>query len=247
MAIWTQEPGWPSSLHNPAKPLMSLTQRPQADDMRRPPPEADEQSGPATLAHDSSLMACGRCGKVHRWDPLRPGAVARCVRCDAVLGRGHRLGLEGLVALNLTALVVFVLANVTEIITLRLRGTELIATVPMAILAAWDEGEPLVAVVAAFSGLVAPGLFIVLRLYILVPVLAGRMAPGFALCLRMLHQVSRWNTVEVLTVAALLSLVRIASLAQASAGPALFALGALALLLAAIDSAGLRHVWGRVP
>ena len=194
-----------------------------------------------------SLMICERCGKVHRWQLLRPGSVARCVQCDAVLGRGHRLGLQALLALNVTAMVVFLIANFTEIITLRLRGTELTTTFPMAILASWDEGEPVVAVVAAVSGLLAPALFIGLRLYVMAPLLLGRVAPGFALCLRLLHHVSRWNTVEVLTVAALLSLVRIAALAQASAGPALFALGALALLLAAIETAGLRHLWWHVP
>jgi uncharacterized paraquat-inducible protein A len=57
--------------------------------------------------------------------------------------------------------------------------------------------------------------------------------------------VSRWNTVEVLTVAALLALVRIAALAQASAGPGLLALAALAVLLAALETAGLRHLWWR--
>ena len=192
-------------------------------------------------------MVCERCGKVHRWELLTPNAVARCVRCDAVLGRGHRLGLQALLALNVTALVVFLIANFTEIITLRLHGTELTATFPMAISASWDEGEPAVAVIAAITGLLAPALFIGLRLYILAPLVAGKVVPGFTFCLRALHQVSRWNTVEVLTVAALLSLVRIAELAQASAGPALFALGALALLLAAIETAGLRHLWWHVP
>jgi uncharacterized paraquat-inducible protein A len=51
--------------------------------------------------------------------------------------------------------------------------------------------------------------------------------------------------VEVLTVAALLALVRIAALAQASAGPGLLALAALAVLLAALETAGLRHLWWR--
>ena len=46
--------------------------------------------------------------------------------------------------------------------------------------------------------------------------------------------------------AALLSLVRIAALAQATAGPGLLALAALALLLAALESAGLHHLWWRV-
>ena len=53
----------------------------------------------------------------------------------------------------------------------------------------------------------------------------------------------RWNTVAVLAVGALLSLVRIADLAQASVGPGLIAIGILGILLAAIESAGLHHLW----
>ena len=54
---------------------------------------------------------------------------------------------------------------------------------------------------------------------------------------------SRWNMVEVLTVAALVSVVRIGHLAQADAGPGVLAFAALALILAALESAGVRHLW----
>jgi len=195
---------------------------------------------------EPSLVVCERCGQAHRWVRLSPSGIAKCSRCDAVLERGHRIQVHSLLALTLAALIVFVIANSTDIIAIRLNGSELTTTFPMAIAATWREGEHVVALVAAVSALAAPALFIGLRLYLLLPLAAGRVPAGFALCLRVLFEASRWNTVEVLTVGALLSLVRIAALAQASAGPALFALGALALLLAAIDSAGLRHLWRHV-
>ena len=194
-----------------------------------------------------SLVVCERCGLAHRWVRLGPRAVARCTRCTAVLARGHRLGPQPMLALTLAALLVFLIANGAEIITIRLAGTERQTTLPMAIAAAWHGGEHGVAALTALTALLAPALFIGLRLYLLLPLSLGRMPAGFAACLRLAHQASRWNTVEVLTIAALLSLVRIAALAQASPGPALFAFGALALLLAAIESAGLRHLGWQGP
>lgn len=193
------------------------------------------------------LAVCDRCGEVHRWHALTPNTVAHCSRCEAVLGRGHRVGVQALLALTVGAALVFLIANLAEIMTIRLRGTEVATTFPGAIRLTWEEGAPFVAAIAAGTAIVAPALFIGLRLYVLVGLALGRIPPGFDICLRVLHQVSRWNTVEVLTVAALLSLVRIASLAEASAGPALFAFGVLALLLAAIDSAGLKHLWWHEP
>ena len=191
----------------------------------------------------SNLVVCEHCGLAHRWVRLAPRAVARCSRCNGVLGRGHRMDVQSLLALTLAALLVFLIAHGSPVVTIRLGGAEARTTFPMAILAAWDAGEHGVALLSAVSAVLAPALFIGIRLYLLLPLALGRVPAGLAVCLRLLHHVSRWNTVEVLTVAALLSLVRIAALAQASAGPGLLALAALALLLAALESAGLHHLW----
>ena len=52
--------------------------------------------------------------------------------------------------------------------------------------------------------------------------------------------------VEVFTVGVLLSLVRLAALADATPRAGLFALGAVTVLFAAIESAGLKHLWWHV-
>lgn len=194
-----------------------------------------------------TLVICERCGKLHRWPSLSSRAVARCTQCEAVLGRGHLVSVETLLALTLAALFVLLAAHLTDVASIRLRGPAQVATFPMAIAATWREGERLVAVLSAFTAIVAPALFIALRLYVLLPLVAGRTPPGFRTCMRWLHHVSRWNMVEVLTVAAVVSIVRLTDLAQAEPGPALYALGLLALLLAAIESAGLKHLWRELP
>ena len=194
-----------------------------------------------------TLVICERCAKLHRWPSLNSRAVARCTQCEAVLGRGHLVSVESLLAFTLAALFVLLAAHLTDVASIRLRGPAQVATFPMAIAATWREGERLVAVLSAFTAIVAPALFIALRLYVLLPLAAGRVPPGFRACMRWLHRVSRWNMVEVLTVAAVVSIVRLAHLAQAEPGPALYALGLLALLLAAIESAGVKHLWRELP
>jgi paraquat-inducible protein A len=195
---------------------------------------------------EGALVVCERCGKPHRWAVLALGSTAKCVRCGAVLGRGHRLGMQTVLALTLAALVVFLIAIASNVISIRLSGGVVSTTLPAAVVMAWREGRPLVAVTAGVTALLAPALFIALRLYVLLPLAAGRVPPGFRLCVRVLRWVGRWNMIEVMTVAALLSLVRLAALAQAEPGPALYALGALTWRFAAIESAGLRHLWWHV-
>ena len=141
----------------------------------------------------------------------------------------------------------FAIGITSDVLTLSLRGIARAATLPEAIAATWNEGQQIIAVVAAVTALVAPALFIALRLYVLVPLAAGRVPRGFALCVRALHHADRWNMVEVFTIGVLLSLVRLASLADATPGPGLFALGAVTLLFAAIESAGTKHLWWSVP
>jgi paraquat-inducible protein A len=194
----------------------------------------------------NALVVCEQCGLAHRWRPLEPGLVARCVRCEAILGRGHRFHLPTVLALTLTAAVVFCIGISTDVLSLHLRGASKSATLPQAIAATWSEGQEIIATIAAITALLAPALFIALRLYILVPLAAGRVPRGFAICVRALHHAGRWSMVEVFTIGVLLSLVRLAGLADAAPGPGLFALGAVTLLFAAIESAGTKHLWWQV-
>jgi paraquat-inducible protein A len=195
---------------------------------------------------EDSLVVCEECGLAHRWRRVGDGSVARCVRCDAVLGRGHRLSIGSVLALTVAAAAAYLVAINASLLSLSLRGGSESATLPAAIGLAWQGGQEIVAVVAALTALVAPAAFIVLRLYVLFPLAVGRKPPGFAACVRLLHQAGRWNMVEVFTVGVLLSLVRLSGLADASPGPGLFALGALTLLFASIESCGLKHLWWHV-
>ncbi len=192
---------------------------------------------------EDSLIVCEECGLAHRWRRVARGETARCSRCEAVLGRPHRLSIDAVLALTVAAGTAWLVAINTPLLSLSLRGGSETTTLPAAILAAWQGGTPIVAVVAGTTALLAPAAFIALRLYVLVPLWLGRKAPGFAWCVRALHQAGRWNMVEVFTIGVLLSLVRLSGLADASPGPGLFALGAVTLLFAAIESAGLKHLW----
>jgi len=192
-------------------------------------------------------VVCEECGQPHRWRALEAGSLARCVRCEAIIGRGHRLPITGILALTITAGVAFVIGISTQVMSLSLRGSFEGSTLPQAIAATWNDGQEIVAVVAALTALVAPALFIALRLYVLVPLASGRKPHGFAFCVRLLHHVGHWNLVQVFTIGVLLSLVRLANMADAGPGPGLFALGAVTFLFAAIESAGLKHLWWQLP
>lgn len=195
---------------------------------------------------EDSLVVCDQCGQTHRWKPLTPEKLARCSRCDAILGRGHRLPIESVLALVVTAAVAYAISLFGDVLTLELRGAGQSSNLPEAIAAAWRDGQEVIAVVTALTALVAPTLFIGLRLYLLVPLAMGVKPAGFAFAVRALHLASRWNMVEVFLIGALLSLVRLVGLADAAPGLGLYALVVVAFLFAAIEQAGVRHLWWQV-
>ena len=78
-------------------------------------------------------------------------------------------------------------------------------------LIAWNEGQHLVAVAVATTAIVAPALFIALRLYVLVPLARGRSRPVSRSACACCTMPARWNMLEVFTIGALLSLVRLAA------------------------------------
>jgi paraquat-inducible protein A len=190
-----------------------------------------------------AIVVCEQCDAAHRWRSLASHEVAHCSRCGAVLGRGHRIGVEALLALTLAAAVVFLIANLSSIATIHLQGRHLDTTLHEAIAATWQKGARLVAVTAALTAIVAPAVLISLRLYLLVPLHFRRTPKYFGACMRLMHEISRWNMVEVLMVAAIVSIVRMAALAQAAPGPGMWAHGTMSLLLAALETGGLRHLW----
>jgi paraquat-inducible protein A len=195
---------------------------------------------------EGSLVVCEQCGLPHRWQPPSGASIARCTRCEAVLGRAHRLSMDSVLALTVAAGAAYLVAVNAPLLSLSLRGGAETATLWQAIALAWENGEQLVAILAAITALLAPAAFIGLRLYVLFPLSVGTKPPGFAWCVRALHQAGRWNMIEVFTIGVLLSLVRLSALAEAAPGLGLFALGAMTVLFAAIESAGLKHLWWHV-
>ena len=191
------------------------------------------------------LVTCEECDAVYRRRSLLAGDIARCARCGSTLGRGHLLAIDGQLALSSGALVVFVLANVSDIVALNLRGVHSEVTLWESIWSTWLSGQEVVALLAGATAFAFPLAVILLRLYVLTPLAAGRRARGFVPAMRALRWVTRWSMVEVFLFGTLVAIVKIAGLASVVPGVGIFSFGVLTLLLAANQAAGLHGIWQR--
>jgi paraquat-inducible protein A len=190
-------------------------------------------------------LVCEECDAVYPGRAVASDALLRCRRCGATLARGHALPLDGQLALTVGALVVFLIGSLSQIVTLELKGIRSVATLLEATQLTWESGGHLVALLSGATAFAFPLLVIVLRLWVLVPMMLGWPVPALAPVMRLLRWVLRWSMVEVFMLGVLIAVVRSAGVTNVVLGPGIFAYTALTVLLTAIHAAGLQALWAR--
>jgi len=196
---------------------------------------------------DVSLVACRRCDLVQRIPSLAPGDSARCPRCDEELWRRREDSLNRTLALATAAAVLFVVANAVPMLGLTVVGREASTTVLGGAQHLWDDGHATVAALVLFTAVVAPALQIVFTLAIVFGALHETTPRWAQIFLRHQHLTRTWSMIEVMMLGVLVALVKIADYATVIPGLALFTLGALIFVLAAMQvSLDRREVWDRI-
>jgi len=193
------------------------------------------------------LIACPDCDLLQRLPDLSPGASARCPRCDRELWRRREDSLNRTLALALAAAVLYVLANAVPMLGLSAVGRQASTTVLGGVQQLWGNGQQVVAVLVLFAAVVAPALQIAFLLLIALGV-QHEPSPRWVGELLRHHPTTRtWSMIEVMLLGVLVALIKIADYATVVPGVALFGLGGLVFLLAAMQASfDPREVWNRV-
>ncbi|MFZ0887435.1 MAG: paraquat-inducible protein A [Candidatus Binataceae bacterium] len=196
---------------------------------------------------DPALIACLDCDLLQRLPDLRPGASARCPRCDKELWRHREDSLNRTLALTLAAAVLYVVANSVPMLGLTIVGREASTTVLGGAQHLWENGQEIVAVLVAFTAVIAPALQIGLMLAIVLGAHRERPSRWVGTLLRHHPTTAIWSMIEVMMLGVLVALVKIADYATVIPGVALFVLWVLVFLLAAIQASfDPREVWERI-
>ncbi|WP_049623249.1 paraquat-inducible protein A [Frateuria defendens] len=193
----------------------------------------------------SPMLICEHCDTVHRRRPLARGEVARCLRCGAVLERHQRFGVDGLLALVLAAMIVFVLANAWPIVTLGLNGQQVAARLWGVILTMWHDHSQVVAVLAAATLFFFPICKLLLLGWVLLCIRLGRIGEGFRRAMVLLHYVAPWTMSEVFVLGALVSIVKAHLYFDVTAEPGIYAYAALMVFITLFSGVDLHQLWDR--
>jgi paraquat-inducible protein A len=196
-----------------------------------------------------ALTLCPECDLLQQSPPLPAGGSAHCRRCGHVLHRDRPNSVDRTLALTVTGLVLFAIANAFPFLSFEMQGqvTETTLMTGVHDLAAQGKGE--VAAVVFFTSVLAPGLQLVLLLMVLLPLkLGGRLPPGFPTLFRWFKSLVPWGMMDVFMIGILVSVVKLTDMANIVPGLSLFAFVVLIFVLAAAQAAlDPDAVWERVP
>ena len=199
------------------------------------------------MARDAVTL-CEDCGLLLRNPPLPPRASARCPRCDRLLHRHRPRSLDRTLALALTGLILFVVANAYPFLSFEMQGRTTETTLLSGVLDLTEQGKAEVAAVVLFTAVLAPGLQLVLLIVVLGPLkLNVGLPPGYPVLFRWFRTLVPWGMMDVFLIGILVSVVKLTEMATIVPGPSLFAFVVLILVLAAAQAAlDPDLVWQRV-
>ena len=140
----------------------------------------------------------------------------------------------------------WIIANTMPMLGLTAVGKECFTTVFGGSELLWEHGQHTVAVLIFFSAIVAPALQISLLLLVLLGARCEVPPAWVGSLLRHIPFTRLWSMVEVMLLGVMVALTKIAEYATPVLGHALFALGGLVVLFAAMQSIfDPREIWER--
>ncbi|QHH97668.1 paraquat-inducible protein A [Acinetobacter dispersus] len=194
----------------------------------------------------TALAGCEECDAIYRRVELASGERAYCTCCGAELYRRSR-SFSSLLALVITALIVFVIANSFPIVIVELQGNTSQTTLIGAAWTMFHIDRALVGVLILITTFIVPLVELLLLSYVLFFISVLKVRPEFlTLALRALFLFRTWGMVEVFLIGVLVTLVKLVGMVTVIPGVALWAFTLLSVLLVYIASVKIKDIWDEV-
>lgn len=179
------------------------------------------------------MIACHCCDQLYHYLPIPASAKASCARCGELLYRHIPGSLDRSIALYLTALMFFVMANVFPFLSLELGGRIEQNILLSGGLAMYEMGMAELGVLIFLTSIVFPFVTIISMLYLLVPLKFGYRPKAMGPIYRLVEAINPWGLVSVLMLAVLIAIVKLQDIANVIPGISLYGLVGLLISFAA--------------
>jgi len=199
------------------------------------------------MSQDTSYIACHECDLIHRLQPLPPGGVARCIRCNAVLHVYKRNSLDRTLALTLAGLILFVLSNIYPFLAMKSQGLVQEITLIQGATELYFHDMWALALLVFFTCILVPLIQLSGIFYVLLPIKFNRLVWRLPVVFRFVRKLQPWGMMEVFMLGIIVCVVKLAKMASIVPGIALYSFVALIFVLAGVAASLDPHmVWDRV-
>ncbi|WP_242457918.1 paraquat-inducible protein A [Halomonas sp. YLGW01] len=201
-------------------------------DTHSPAPSLPAHEGPPeTQPSRRRLRACHECDWLVQLPPLHRGQSADCPRCGHTLSTRHHRPAERSLALAIAALLSLVMAISLPFVSFQVSGLGHRINLTETATSLIGLHQPLVAVGVVLTILVLPMVYLASVIWLQVGLLRRSLLPASRDIARTLSHLHPWMMADVFIVGALISLIKIAGMAEVSLGLAFWAFCCFALLL----------------
>ncbi|WP_447957830.1 PqiA/YebS family transporter subunit [Vreelandella sp. EE7] len=193
------------------------------------PPLVDTQ--PPETPRRRRLRACHECDWVSALPPLGSGEKATCPRCSHVLVKRHRYPAQRSMALAVASLIALIIAVSFPFVSFNVSGVSNRIELSQTATTLIAFHQPVVAIAVIMTIVVLPALYLFGVIWLQYGLLRGRHMPFSRDIARSLAHFVPWMMADVFIIGALVSLIKVAGLAQIQLGISFWAFCIFALLL----------------
>lgn len=198
--------------------------------------------------HFNEITACQGCGQIVSIPDMPDNTTAKCARCHTRLLKKGRDTIDRTLALAMTSLILFAIANSYPFLGMRIEGFVQQTNLVTGIIALYHQEMPALATIVLLTILVLPLFQILGLIYLLVPMRFGTAPWKAAAIFKLVRHSQPWGMMEVYMLGILISMVKLAKMAVILPGLASAAFMILIWILAAtLSGLNPNDVWKRIP
>ena len=176
------------------------------------------------------LIICPKCHTLHHKIYIHKNKSAKCTNCSKILYHYDERILETGLALSITGIILFIVANMFPLVQIELLGHEQHVTMTSMVFALFENGFYVVGVVVSFLIFIFPLMILLIYATLAWMMIAGQGRDATKDLLILLSKVLPWSMIEIYIVSILVSLVKLIGHMQIHFGLSFWALVLFMLL-----------------
>ncbi|HIQ27808.1 MAG TPA: paraquat-inducible protein A [Sulfurovum sp.] len=191
-----------------------------------------------------NLIICHQCYTLHEEIPIKDGSKACCSTCGGILYRYDTRLIDHGLALSITGLIFFILANLFPLVQIDILGSEQFITIPKTIFSLFESGFYIVGIICAFLIFIFPLMIFIVNLILFTLLKFGRGDQWTKDLLILLSHITPWSMTDIFLISILVALVKLIGYAQIHMGISFWALAVFVFIdLYIVKRLHLSEVW----